>query len=77
MAYVTVRDLPEEAHRVLSARAKAAHQSLAAYVTNLLLLEASIPTVAEVLARAASREHGSSTFEDIVEAAREAKELRP
>jgi plasmid stability protein len=74
MAYVTVRDLPEHAHRVLAARAKAAHQSLTAYVTQLLVREATTPTVEEILDEAAALPGGTSTFDDVVAAMREAHE---
>jgi plasmid stability protein len=50
-----IRNVPEETHRTLKARAATRGQSLNAYLLELVTREAERPTAAEVLARAASR----------------------
>lgn|GEM_PF-708429 len=57
-----IRDVPEEARRVLKARAAARGQSLNRYLLDIIDREVARPTVAEVLARAARRaERGASS----------------
>lgn len=66
-----VRNVPDEARRALKARAAARGESLNAYLLTVLTREASTPTVAEVLRRAASRtERASGTALDVLGAAR-------
>jgi plasmid stability protein len=50
-----VRGVPEEARRVLKARAAARGQSLNAYMLDVIDREVARPTVAQVLERAARR----------------------
>jgi plasmid stability protein len=50
-----IRNVPEDARRVLKARAAAQGESLNSYLLTLIEREVSRPTVAEVLARAAQR----------------------
>jgi plasmid stability protein len=50
-----VRDLPDEVHRTLKARAAAAGQSLSEYTRQVLTLVASRPTPAELADRIDSR----------------------
>jgi plasmid stability protein len=59
-ALLQIRNVPDEARRVLKARAAAQGESLNAYLLTIIEREVSRPTVAEVLARAAQRA-GSAT----------------
>lgn len=63
-----IGDVPDETHAVLSRRAAEAHQSLAEYLRRRLIEEASRPTLAEVLDRAAGRVGGSVPLEAAVKA---------
>jgi antitoxin FitA len=73
MAYVNIRDLPDSTHAVLSERAKAAHMSTSAYIKSILIREAAVPTLDEILDRAAARPTGTTTFDDVVRVIREAR----
>jgi plasmid stability protein len=59
MPSVQIKNVPDETHAVLRARAAAAHQSLQEYLRTLLIEEASRPTLEEVLDRAGGRAGGS------------------
>lgn len=50
-----IRNVPEETHRTLKARAAARGTSLNSYLLELVAREAARPSVAEVLERAARR----------------------
>lgn len=67
---VQIRDVPDDVHATLKARAAAAGMSLSEYLRSELVRTASRPTVAEVLARAAARPGGVPT-KVIVETIRE------
>jgi plasmid stability protein len=58
---VQIRDVPDEVHRTLRARAAAAGQSLSAYLLAELTKVAERPPVADVLARAGARHGGAGT----------------
>jgi antitoxin FitA len=60
---IQVRDVPDEVHRTLRARAAAAGLSLSAYLLAELTRLAERPPVAEVLARAGARHGGTGTAE--------------
>ena len=62
MPSVQIKDVPDETHRVLRARAERAHQSLQEYLRSRLIAEASQPTVDEVIERAAGRRGGKVSF---------------
>lgn len=49
MPNVNVRDVPDDVHAVLTARAAAARQSLQEYMLEQLILHARRPTMREVL----------------------------
>jgi plasmid stability protein len=66
---VQIRDVPDDIHRTLRARAAAAVVSLSAYLLAELTRVAERPPVADVLARAAAR-HGGASIDDIVAAVR-------
>lgn len=71
MPSVQIKDVPEQTHAVLRARAAAAHQSLQEYLRSRLIAEAAAPTLDEVLDRVAARHGGSVTAEQAVTAVRE------
>ena len=71
MPSVQIKDVPEQTHAVLRARAAAAHQSLQEYLRGRLIAEAAAPTLDEVLDRIAARRGGSLTAEQAVTAVRE------
>jgi antitoxin FitA len=68
-----IRDVPDDVHRELRARAAAAGVSLSRYALGELVRAAERPPVSEVLARAASR-HGGVEQEAIVRAVRAGRE---
>lgn len=55
MSLLQVRNVPEDARRVLKARAAARGESLNSYLLRLIEQDAAQPTVAEVLDRVAHR----------------------
>jgi antitoxin FitA len=66
-----IRGVPEETRRALKARAAESGRSLNSYLLDLVNQEASRPTVAEVLERAARRaERAAGSALDVVTAAR-------
>lgn len=64
---VQVRDVPAEAVETLKARASRRGQSLTAYLRELILEEASLPELEEVMARLAEDEPINYTPEDLRE----------
>ena len=70
---IQVRDVPDEVHRTLRARAAAAGLSLSAYLLAELTRGAERPPVAEVLARAGAR-HGGTAVGQVVAAVRSGRE---
>jgi antitoxin FitA len=70
---VQIRDVPDDVHRVLRARAAAAGLSLSAYLLAELTRVAERPPVADVLTRAAAR-HGGARIDDIVAAVRSGRD---
>lgn len=70
---IQVRDVPDEVHRALRARAAAADSSLSAYVLTELKRVAERPPVADVLERASGRSGGASVGA-IVEAVRSGRD---
>lgn len=73
---IQIKNVPEDVHAVLTARAAKAGQSLQAYLWNRLVNEARQPTVAEVMDRARTRSGSKVTSEDIVEIIRSHREGR-
>lgn len=70
-----IRNVPEEAHRLLKARAAARGESLNSYLLGLIQREVRRPTVDEVLVRAAQRaERASGSALDVVHEARQERE---
>ena len=69
---VQIRNVPDDVHRELRARAAAAGMSLSDYLLDEITRVAARPSVADVLARAAARHGGVSTAE-IVRVIREAR----
>ncbi|MFN8187603.1 MAG: hypothetical protein U0R69_11080 [Gaiellales bacterium] len=70
---VQIRDVPDDVHGVLRARAAAAGLSLSEFLRREITLVAKEPTVEEVMARAAARSGGAS-HEAIVAAIRAGRE---
>jgi len=75
MTMVQIRDVPEEMHREMKARAARAGMSLSDYLRTELAKLLSRPTMREVLERAAPRSPGVSTTE-IVRAIRADRDSR-
>ena len=70
-----VRDVPDEARRVLKARAASRGQSLNAYMLGVIDREVAHPSVGEVLERAARRaDRATGSALDAVDAARADRE---
>jgi plasmid stability protein len=61
MPNVTVRDVPEDVHAVLTARAAAARQSLQEYMLDQLISHARRPTMREVLQQVKVRKVGTTS----------------
>lgn len=70
MPNVQIKDVPEETHAVLRARAAAAGQSLQEYLRSRLIREAAQPTLEEILDRAGSHAGGKLALADAVSALR-------
>lgn len=58
---IQIRDVPDDVHAVLRARAAAAGMSMSEYLRSELINMASRPTVDEVIARAQARPGGVPT----------------
>lgn len=70
---IQIRDVPDDVHAAVRARAAAAGMSLSEYLREELLERLARPTVAEVLARAQAR-HGGVSTEQIVRVIREMRD---
>jgi plasmid stability protein len=70
---IQIRDVPDDIHRELRARAAAAGMSLSDYLRAEITRYAERPRVADVLLRAQQREGGAS-IESIVAAVREVRD---
>ena len=74
---LTLRGIPARVRATLAARAKARHQSLNAYLIDVLTREADTPTMSEVLADVeVVRRPTGLTGDDAVAAVREARDSR-
>ncbi|HSF26430.1 MAG TPA: hypothetical protein VLC50_02825 [Actinomycetes bacterium] len=76
MPSVQIKDVPDDVHSVLRARAAAAHQSLQEYLRSRLIAEARRPTLDEIFDRAAGRSGGSVSLEDAVAIVRDDRARR-
>lgn len=80
MATVYVRDVSDDALTVLKVRAAAEHQSLQAYVRDVIEREAALPTLEEAAAAAAHvaalNAENNVTNEDVLAAIDEGRERR-
>jgi hypothetical protein len=74
MPSIQIKNVPEDVHRTLRARAGEAGQSLQEYLLADLVERARQPTVDEVLERAGSHSGGSVSFGEAVEAIRADRE---
>lgn len=75
MANVQIRDVPAELHEELKRRAAEAGVSLSAYLKDEMARIAARPPLAEVFARADSR-NGGVAIEDVVKAIRAGRDDR-
>lgn len=67
---IQVKDVPDDVHATLRKRAAAAGMSLQEYLLAHLVVEASTPTIDEVLERAGQRAGGRVKTRDAVKAVR-------
>ncbi|CAN5708727.1 hypothetical protein BH20ACT14_BH20ACT14_16710 [soil metagenome] len=70
---IQIRDVPDDVHAAVRARAAAAGMSMSEYLRDELLRLVARPTVGEVIARAQAR-HGGASREEIVRVIREARD---
>ncbi|HEU0304845.1 MAG TPA: hypothetical protein VFR32_09730 [Gaiellaceae bacterium] len=70
---VQIRDVPDDVHRTLRARAAAAGMSLSDYLLDELRTIAERPPIADVIARAQAR-HGGASRDAIVRVIREMRD---
>lgn len=67
MTALQIRNLPEDVHRTLKARAAQRGQSLSEYASGILRKDAETPTIAELWERMKARgPAGGATTEDVV-----------
>ncbi len=77
MSLLQIRDVPDDARRLLKARAAGRGQSLNAYMLDVIDREVSRPTVAEVLERAARRtERATGSALDVIDEERTEREAQ-
>ena len=70
MGLIQVRDVPEDLHREIKARAAAAGVSLSEYVRNLMVEHVRRPTMEQALRRIAKREPWAVEGESFTETVR-------
>lgn len=73
MTALTIRDVPDDALATLKARAAQAGKSLQAYVLDVLIGEATRPTLAEAAARAEAEAGASLSMSDVLGAIDDAR----
>ena len=72
-----IRNLPDDVHRTLKARAAAAGQSLSEYTATILRAAAQTPTIEELTARIAARgQLGTATTDEVAALIRADRERR-
>lgn len=76
MPSIQIKDVPEETHAVLRARAATARQSLQEYLLGRLIDDARTPSVEDILDRAGGRAGGSMSFETAAESVQEDRARR-
>lgn len=76
MTDVTIRRVPDSTLTTLKARAAQAGKSLQAYLLDLIVREASRPTLAEVTSRAEAEASASLSTDDVLSAIDEARRGR-
>jgi len=70
---IQIRDVPDDVHAILRARAAAAGMSMSEYLRSELIELAAQPTIEEVLARIQTR-HGGASHEAIVQVIRDMRD---
>lgn len=73
MTALTIRDVPDDVLATLKARAAKAGKSLQAYVLDVLIGEATRPTLAEAAARAEAEAGASLSTSDVLAAIDDAR----
>ncbi|WP_406191616.1 MULTISPECIES: FitA-like ribbon-helix-helix domain-containing protein [unclassified Streptomyces] len=68
MTVLTIRDVPEDQVRVLKTRAAQAGKSLQAYMQELIVREATKPTIADMAAQLEREATAQYTAEDVLAA---------
>ncbi|MGH3545936.1 MAG: FitA-like ribbon-helix-helix domain-containing protein [Mycobacteriales bacterium] len=76
MPNIQLKNVPDDVHRTLRARAGAAGQSLQEYLLGKLTAQARRPTVDEILARAGERSGGSLPLTTAAELIRTDRDAR-
>lgn len=76
MPSIQVKDVPDEVHATLRRRAAQAGMSLQEYLKSRLVLDASTPTLDEVLERAGGRAGGAVPLDAAVAAVRADRDER-
>jgi antitoxin FitA len=76
MPTIQVKNVPEDVHRILRARAADEGRSLQEHLLALLTEQARQPTLAEILDRAGSHSGGSVSFDEAVRLIREDRDSR-
>ena len=71
---IQIRDVPDDVHAILRARAAAAGMSMSEYLRSELIELAAQPTIEEVFARIQTRQGGGPSREAIVRVIREARD---
>lgn len=73
---IQIRNVPDDVHATLRARAAKAGMSLSQYLRHDLIESAARPTVAEIIDRARSRPATGITHEDVIKAIHEGRAER-
>lgn len=71
---IQIRDVPDDVHSILRARAAAAGMSMSEYLRSELIGLASRPTLDELIGRAQAR-HGGVSRDEIVRTIRELRDI--
>lgn len=76
MPSIQVKGVPDDVHATLRKRAASAGMSLQEYLLERLVLEATTPTLDELLERASQRAGGRASLRDAVKAVRAERDSR-
>jgi plasmid stability protein len=73
---IQVKDVPDEVHATLRRRAATAGKSLQEYLLDVLTVEATTPTLEEVLERAGGRAGGRASLRSAAKSVRAKRDAR-